>query len=213
MKVWESLEDVFKELNKKNINYVVLRNYEMLNKGKLLKYHEDIDFLCNNPKILINTLGAMPRATINYYIKVKEKNIPIDIRWIGDGYYDKIWQIHMLKNRKLYKNMVYVMNNNDYFYSLLYHALIQKRKIPIDYNKRLINMGKHLNIEFNDIEDYRKSLNLFMKERNYYYTNTKDSRVYLNFDKVPKSMIKINILWFIKKQIINLWDNIRELLK
>ena len=54
----------------------------------------------------------------------------------------------MLDNRRQSKFGFYVLESDDYFYSLCYHALFHKRKLSEEYRKKLSNMyGEDLSPE------------------------------------------------------------------
>lgn len=139
MCVGGSLENMIKKLNK--TEYLILRNYEILTTD--MDCGEDIDILCSDKKSLVSLIHAFPitpgNNVFNYYIIVKDKKIFIDIREIGDGYYDKKWEQDMLKNRVKFRGF-YILDKENYKYSLLYHAVIHKYSISNKYSKKLREM-------------------------------------------------------------------------
>ena len=150
-KNWTSIKSVFETLNKSECNYVVLRNFENMDSDEIfIKDHEDIDFLTDDRKKLINLLNAKSRRFIDngihYFILLNNVKVKIDIREVGDCYYDPKWEIDMLKNKVMSDLGCYVMDARNYFYSLTYHALLQKNNLSEDYKTKLLEMGKTLNL-------------------------------------------------------------------
>ena len=71
----------------------------------------------------------------------------LDIRCVGDGYYDKPWEEVMIKNRVKTEG-IYVLCKEDYNYSILYHALLQKRERDgAKYNQMLRELFDESNKE------------------------------------------------------------------
>ena len=167
---FDSLVALFTRLDDANINYCVLRNHEMLPDQFKIDEHGDIDILVENYSMAKSILGGLPfkhrlprtdprwgPPVENGGYKVANKvsvaglEVEFDIRFVGDGYYDAEWQANMLKNRKQEK-CFYRLNEKDYFYSLLYHALIHKVHISDTYWKQFVNLGSQIGIELNILE-------------------------------------------------------------
>lgn len=185
---WWSLEQFFQVLNR-TINYVVLRNYEKLPEEWTINNHRDIDLLTDDYQKLV--LIANGRKVFNksfrvhYKVKIAGEDVFFDFRFVGDNYYDQNWQERMLYHSIFYEKGFYVLEENDYFYSLLYHALVHKRKLAPDYQEKLLRLGKELNIYIteencNDPECLKILLDSFMEKNNYCYTKPKDRTVYFN---------------------------------
>ena len=122
-KNWNSLTEVLNTLNE-NCNYLILRNFEELaDESYYLEGHDDIDFLCDNQKKIRRLLDARRSIYImpedHFYIKVQGKNVKIGLKYVGDQYYDISWEKEILKTRQYHKNGFYVMNEENYFYTLL----------------------------------------------------------------------------------------------
>ncbi|MCR4585617.1 MAG: hypothetical protein K5686_07825 [Lachnospiraceae bacterium] len=171
MREWRSFKELFAELNKE-CNYLVLRNYQDISDdGKAVSGHEDIDFLCDDIDKLEAVCGGTPRKKkndrIHQKIKVNGVEIPVDIRTVGDGYYDPAWEVEMLKNRRKYKELLYIMDEKNELYSLIYHVIIQKNSISADYAKKLADMAGIP--EFTEAYGI-KELEDYMRERGYKYT-------------------------------------------
>jgi hypothetical protein len=183
---WNSLGEFFQAINA-TTNYLVIRNYEEYVNDRILSEHKDIDILCDEPQLFRTASKAIPRQAkddgIHYYIMVNDCKIELDIRWIGDGYYDNKWEQIMLNNRVSFSNLFYVMDKESYYWSLLYHALIHKKSISKDYQAKLSVMAIELNIKDKNLDDY-------MRLHGYKYTYPAR-----HFLKKTKSIIKHIIKW------------------
>lgn len=178
---WKDLNELFYVLNS-TTNYIVLRNFEEIPNQINLDIHNDIDLLTNdkwqithilNKQMLKNSKG-IPRPCI----LVGDKKISIDLRYVGDIYYDEKWTKNMLENKTRTKNEINCPNIEDYFYSLLYHVLIHKSKIAPDYIPKLVKLA-----EKNGIKDFSENsfrhkkklesiLATFLQKNGYRYTNS-----------------------------------------
>ena len=112
--------------------------------------------------------------TVNNY------NIPLDIRFIGDKYFDPLWASDMLK-RKEFNSLIPIPSKFDYFFSLLYHVKLQKINVKNVYIKRLDNFANEINIQnlpqnfVLDDSICADLLNGFLSSNNYRYTYTDDA--------------------------------------
>ena len=187
---WESLEEMFYTLNEIS-NYVILRNNEILPNDFQSDLHGDIDILTDDMNILVSVLNAVEYKTkrcVKHYVNVNGQKVKLDIRELGDDYYCHDFEKDMLKTRVLNKNNIYVPNDEYYFYSLIYHALIQKKKISPDYYDKLyslflnIKADKTFNLEqySSPIDLYFYMLREFMKNKNYFFVQPKDKVVVYN---------------------------------
>ena len=143
---WKSLRHMFDHLNAINLSYVVSRNREI--HGDIDFMGHDIDFMVTDYNATVAALGALPsspRATelggggVRHTVRIRGKAKDVDVRYVGDRYVDPNWMRDILRNR-VARNGIFVMEAEDYFYSLLYHALIQKPQFGSDYKLRLMEM-------------------------------------------------------------------------
>lgn len=179
---WESLSSVFRILNLSS-EWVVLRNYEDLSDDYKFGPDDDIDILCRNIDIFTAIINAKKRTggRCSYYVSVNNFNIPLDIRFIGDKYYDPVWQNNMIKT-KVYYNNIPVLDMYNYFFALLYHIKLQKFFIKEAYIERLDNLADELNIKdlaskfIYDDKKCAELLNGFLLTNSYYYTYTDNAR-------------------------------------
>lgn len=198
----KSLDSIFSVLNQKT-TYLVLRNYEGFYDSVLLDNHADIDILCDikDKKKLIDLLVAEPRFDkndgIHYRFQVSSGWIPIDIRSVGDGYYDLNWEKNMLKNRELDSRGFYHMSSEDYFWSLLYHALYHKGNISDEYYDRLAQLKPHLFPASK--EQLMEQLDVYMRTNEYYYTIAKDKYLWYHFSDLCNGRIKAYPFYKAKK--------------
>lgn len=199
---WDSIRQVFYMLNNCT-TYAVLRNYEDLFGNTYLSGHEDIDLLCKDKQDVEYLLNCKPKFKqkyrVHYYLKVQDKKIMVDLRYVGDGYYDSNWQKNMLKNR-VYEDEFYHLSPEDYYYSLVYHSIIQKPMFGFDYRERLKKMSMGLfNMPIVNEEDHLKKLDDYFNKNNYEYTVPEDYSVLFNFDKVNKK-VKVDKIKYLRRQ-------------
>lgn len=146
---FQNLNHFFYKINNdKYLKYVILFDYNIINKkSELLKNNINIKFLVNDYYYFKSLVGA--RSTdkinmrendngynINNMIIIDDKPININIRFIGDNYFDNIWQKNILNSARiinLNKYKIKVTNNYNQYFTLLYHLIIHKNFI---YNKK-----------------------------------------------------------------------------
>lgn len=188
------IRSLFSKINE-DCSYIVLRNFEGFFDDILLPGHEDIDFLCGSSKDrdkIIKAFQAVTRAGYDdgyhYFWDYNGIKITLDLRIVGDGYYDKKWQKNMLKSRKYDDRGFFVPDDENYYYSLIYHALYQKEAFPEDYFQKLKLLKPTSN---SSASDYENDLIDFMVKNDYYCYQTKDISVIRNFDSLfSKSRVK-----------------------
>lgn len=160
---WDSLKDLFTKLTE--MDYVILRNHETLEEE--VNAGGDIDILCAEKTYVVDQIHAYKRVledvVFNYFIIIGDKKIPIDIREVGDGYYDEKWEKNMLK-KKVKTAKYYIMDDENYKYSLLYHALLHKFTIKEIYINRLESM---FGIRIGNNDDTFELLGKYMREMGY----------------------------------------------
>ncbi len=213
---WERLDDFFSCLNA-NTKYVVLRNFESLDKDIVQSAHPDIDILCLNRKEMLSISRSFPRGgnpndPVHRFIIVNNKKIDVDLRCVGDGYYDTRWEEDILRERVLYNERFYVPSNIHYYYSLLYHVLIQKNKVSDDYITKLSRLAETVNITDNSLLSL-SNLEKYMKDNSYFYTYPESPYTIANFDKVDRSLIKHDKKRSLKRNIIKIRRNIEKIIK
>lgn len=184
---YNNIEEFFYVLNN-SIAYCVLRNFECLPHEYTLEGHGDIDLLVddlNYIKYLTLAKPVYPHLSyrVHYTIKIDNKEIPFDFRYVGDDYYDVNWQKNILDTSVWFNEIIKVPNDVNYFYTLLYHAYVQKKSVKPDYHVRLKDLGNKINVSYDaqkPVEEARKMLNDFLKYNSYSHTIPQDKTVYFN---------------------------------
>jgi hypothetical protein len=174
-KKWKSMKQFFNVLNL-TTEYVVLRNFDDL-PDKIL-YH-DIDILTNNIKNMSSILNEDKSIIGKSPVKVAEKKILIDFRYQQGHHYDEKWCKDILKRRIMTKNGFYIPSNEDYFYTLLHHAMVHK-KIEQKYVEKLKEMAIKLEIKI-DLKNFKQSekiLKLYMEKMGYHKTTISHKILY-----------------------------------
>jgi hypothetical protein len=180
-KKFNTLEDVFHELNKHHkLKWVITHNFDDFVDG------DDIDFLTDNYFYFMRALDTTenPKGgkfnsvsdggnSVRNYIKVGKKNIPIDIRYIGDNFYDKKLQQDMLNTRIKHPKGFYIPNKEMHLNSLIYHAIIHKSKISHTYLK----VFNKYDIKDNEInkKNLKNKLDNWMQKKGYSYCKPESS--------------------------------------
>lgn len=193
---FDNVAQVIDALNTAGVLYLILRNYEnLLDDNIYVGGHEDIDFLCADYAEIVEILGAISNRKkadgTHYHIFVNGNRVNLDLRSVGDGYYCEKWQKEMLLNRRLYKTF-YVMSERDYYYSLIHHAILQKKVFTEEYHDRLKKMAENLGIFLcnHDSESFINNLQDYMLQNDYVFEYTIDPSIPLQYHLVNKSLIK-----------------------
>lgn len=211
MSYWNSLSDLFFAMN--NTEYVVLRNYEEYIHDITNLEHPDIDILCSDRQKMIDITKSQTRTSnkddlIHRKLIIHGKTVDLDIRCIGDGYYDEIWERNILQNRVLYNDLFFIPNKEDYFYSLLYHVLIQKKEVSKDYVNKLQKMAKDIGLNSENVISI-KTLENYMRSKRYYYTFPENAGTIFNLKEVDRKLIKFDC----KKQFQRMIRRIKEIIE
>jgi len=180
---WSSWTQVFEILNLSS-NYLLLKNYESIP----FEYQgKDIVLLTDNYQRLASALGVLQSSTNSFrgLIQIENKQIPITMMFVGDKFYCTPWQKDMLNN-KIFRNDVFVLPDNMYFFSLLYYCKVRKNKIKEEHRKVLNSIAKRLNFTWYnkhtifDNVAIGKILWGYFKAKNYYYENPIDNKAFIN---------------------------------
>ena len=214
---WKNLRELFFVMNN-SLDYVVLRNFEELPDQNYSDEHFDIDFLVNDldQAVFISNAEKVfnQKDRVHYKIKINDEYVFVDFRYLSDNYYDKNWQSKILKKKIYSSKGFYRPNNEDYFYSILYHVLIHKKSIQVDYFDKIKNVFKKLSIcseEKSNFDDYFLMLENFLRKNNYQYTKPKDPTVFFDKKFISYKDYKENLSKFNLKNItpfsVNEWKN------
>lgn len=191
-----TIKDFFQILNTE-IEYLVLRNWDdILNINIYGEGHEDIDILCRDLKLFLAITKAErvhnSNKRDNFIVRVANKTIRFDVRSVGDDYYPSIWEDLMLKRRVLNKQEIYTLCSEDYFYSLLYHAILQKPYISSEYINKLNVAASKVPLNVYGRTLYPsvsiKSLKEYLESNNFNILLPRDPGVYVNW----RNMRKVN---------------------
>lgn len=176
-KQFQSLEEFFSAIDK--TGFLVLRNFDDITEDRL-DTPEDIDVLCESRDEFIRLSGARlcrnDENCNNYYVLIRGKKLRVDIRDIGDGYYDAAWEKDMLAKR-VKKGSFYIMEEQDYLHALLYHAVIQK---PAFSDKYFSILKGPLGLKSKKPFHCCRVLAKYMKKRGYKLAQPKDPFVAMN---------------------------------
>lgn len=186
---WADVKEMFYALNN-CLNYAILRNYEGLPDEIYVNDHNDIDIICDsfeNAAYILNAEKVFPEEyRIHYKTKVGDKFANFDLRHIGDNYYTKELEERILKNRIFNEKGFFTLEHDDYFYTLLYHALIHKNVFKEDYKKRLSQMKPEIIKTETTQEEMLQILKKWLKENDYIATKPVDQSVYFNIENLKK---------------------------
>ena len=166
---WKSLDHIFYILNE-TVGYAVLRNFNGLPDEVVVDEHTDIDILVDDMQNFIAVLeGSKLREDvfkIRVYANINGQPALFHCKYIGDDYYDRIWEKRILQTRVLNEKGIYIPDDENYFYSLLYHALYQKTYVSDTYQpvfKKFMNGDTGL-------PALKKTMEKFLRDNNYKIT-------------------------------------------
>ena len=177
---WHSLGEMFAFLNEAH-PYVVLRNAEGLPET-FDPRHEDIDLLVDNVTACASLLGAVKSrgGAAAYTVRVGEHDVKLDIRSVGDGYYDERWERAMLDSRQLTAENLFVPTPEHAFHSLVYHVFYHKRAIAPDYYSKIARLAERIGVSGSDVSAWFDALDAFVWKNGYEFTRPADPSVHLN---------------------------------
>lgn len=184
-------------LNTSGVAYVILRNHENIKDASLyVDGHGDVDLLCEDSRLMAKALGAKPyhhEDGVHYYVKVAGEKVSLDLRSVGDGYYCTPWQQEMLQSR-VQENGIWVMNLENYLYSLIHHAILQKRSLSEEYSLRLKEMSQRQGVRVETLTErsFISILEKYMIEKGYFYVYPRDFMVPLRTSIINKQLLQRN---------------------
>jgi hypothetical protein len=135
---------------------------------------------------ILNAGKVFPEAhRVLHQTLINDEVVLFDIRFVGDEYYDKAWENKLLNDKVMDENGFYRPNDEDYFFSLLYHAAVHKKEIADDYKKRLPVLAEKANFEisnkiFDSPTELLACLNQYMLKYSFSFTKPIDHSVYFN---------------------------------
>ena len=185
---WKSIENFFFAANLRS-NYVILRFWEDLND---LNKIDDIDILCENLLVFRNDTFSVKRSwgVSSYKVKINSLEISIDLRFVGDNYYDPSWQIKMLE-KKIKKNYFYVLDQKNYFWSYLYHIIYHKKEVKKKEISYLISINNEIkNFDASMFDNANMYLNNFLKNNYFQITSPLDLTINIGSDVSNSSIFQ-----------------------
>lgn len=131
--------------------------------------HEDIDILCEDVVKFLEASKVfckmVPEDDIHFVTFIAEKMIPVDLRHQGDNYYDSTWEKDILARRKMADNgNWYVMSEEDYYYTVIYYAILQKNEVNSQYIDKLSEMAEKLGVYAGNEKKHLENLDIYMKQ-------------------------------------------------
>lgn len=179
---WTSLREMFAFLDRA-MPYAVLRNAELLPDAFDPSLHGDIDLLVPDATAAACALGArkvFPEDyRVHYEVIVAGRPVRLDLRYVGDDYYDRRWEEEML-NRRVAADGLYLLAPEDAFYSLVYHAVYQKYQIASDYPAKAAALARAAGLGGEDFDDWLILLEEFLSRRAFSKPRPKDVSVRWN---------------------------------
>ncbi len=86
----------------------------------------------------------------------------------------------------------YVMSEEDYYCTLVYHAILQKREVDPQYIDKLNTMAKKSGLCAGNKETHLKNLNHYMKQRGYRYVQPDDASVPFQWKYVDRAQRRLS---------------------
>ena len=202
---FDSIKQLFYLLNN-TITYCILRNHECLPDQYNVEGHGDIDLLVEHKNYIKYLTQARDVFGVSYRvyhtIRISGEEIPFDFRYLGDNYYDNEWEKDILRTRKLSPKGFYIPNEENQFYSLLYHAYIQKPNVADDYIEKLSNYSNAIGLSFDaTASNAVRSLDSFFEKNNYDYLRPSDRTVFYNEANLAMSQRIMSFGWPVSKNV------------
>jgi len=201
-KGWKSMEETLYTLNN-TVKYAVLRSSEKLLSHPQTEPPQGIDILTADREKILSILNPRSRFWKKTRDQVEvlagNQRLAWNIRHVGDNYYCEDWQSDMLKKRVLSPHGFYCLDEENCFFSLVYHAHIHKcervNSFESDsYCEKLRALFNRLRLEVPtdksafpcDSDLYFYLLRSFMKRKGYRFVRPLDPEVGYN-SSVAKS--------------------------
>jgi hypothetical protein len=199
---FSSVDALFSHLNEfAELNYVVLRNFDGLLANRT-DQSSDVDILVNDFYLFKRVSGAIgykhkrqegagPALEHGGYkvagrVSIGGNEVPVDIRFMGDGYYCDAWEKNILASRVKRGNL-YVPDQENLFYSLSYHALVHKRCFSERYDQIIRQMAPDIGLDLRpapSLMDFEQqlwaSLDEFMTRKRYQYVRPSELSITLS---------------------------------
>lgn len=205
MDEWKTVSEFFDAINN-STQYVILRNHESLPDYLVQDNHPDIDILCTDRNLFCKVSKSVSRAKrkkdkIHREVIIAGNKVKLDVRSIGDGYYDINWERCMIEKRIYSSKGFYILDNENYYYSLIYHSLIHKKKVSDDYRYKIEKMCNDFG--YPQTTDILSALETYMLKKGYCYSYPQTNSTCFNVEGVSSSLIEKNL---IKKAHRKIWQ-------
>jgi len=155
----------------------------------------EIERLISNNKIYLNqklVTTPVTFASIKDEILIEGKVVPIDIREVGDGYFDVCWQRDVLKSRVFGVDGFYVPSETHAFWTKVYHALIHRKKVPLKYQSML-----------SPLDEKKDGLYRFMMDFGYKMEEPSDVTLFFNSENGGSIKFTKERRWRQSKKLIS----------
>lgn len=200
---WESMQQFFYTLNA-TADYVVLRGFEKMQETLASAEHGDIDIMvrhCADVALLVGGTYFNPNGRPHYLVRIGENKVFIDLWDINNHYHDPKWDEDILATAELHEGLIRVPRLENYFYMMVYHCLINKRRIAKDYTTLLADLFSRTGLAAqydtagyaSPFDLYFELLRKFMHERRYRFVRPQDPAVFyseklVNADKTAEQL-------------------------
>ena len=182
-KEFKNISEVFDTLNGlKDFGYVIMRNFEGIPDDITIDEHLDVDLMVTDYYMAKCALDASSvfrgkksledggyRILNNVLIDGQE--VWFDLRHLGDNYYEINLENEILSKRVPCKNF-YIPDSTTHKYTLIYHAIIHKRRISKTYKKIFEKLGL-----LTTKEELLKLLDEYMTLKKFSYIRPNDRSV------------------------------------
>lgn len=185
---WSNITEMFEILNLAS-NHVMLRAFEAFPPWEVPS-EGDLDVLCDDLSAFVSAVNGrlvdVRRRSSKTVVRIAGVEIPVDVRYVGDGYYDSRWQVDTLRHQVDHQGLVARPRGDDYFFSLLYHAKLQKSHVKAEYIELLPQLAHSIGLEWFTAEDVLSDqaaadvLSGFLEGRGYTYVKPVDTGVRTN---------------------------------
>jgi len=161
-KVWNGMSEVLAALDEAGVRWAILRNWNDISDHKSFNFEtvgeQDIDILVENKIHAAEVMKVLPGESSRFLVRGANKASPdlfheveFGLKEVGGGYYpSKEWEEDMLASRirfesgwKLNVEFGWRLSEEQTFFSLLYHATVQKVYATSEKDDFLCSMISH----------------------------------------------------------------------
>ena len=116
-------------------------------------------------------------------VRIAGRTVPLELREIGDGYFDAEWQRAVLRNRVRHPSGPFVPASIDQLYLALYRGLVHHAELPVGLAESLVERARHASLpaaDFSNPVAAKAVLDNFLATRGYRYVYPRDRAVAFN---------------------------------